>query len=56
MKYFYERGRLEAEWISSYCRGDWESCKRYQMEERGEIHPDHMLPDGNIDSNLIKPD
>jgi uracil-DNA glycosylase family 4 len=46
MKRFYEQGKLSKEWIELYCRGDWESCVRYQMEERGEYHPDRMLPDG----------
>jgi DNA polymerase len=52
MKRFYEAGKLSFEWISRYCRGDWESCVRFQMEEKGEYHPDWMLPDGNIDEEL----
>jgi len=52
MKRFYEEGYLEKEWINRYCQGDWENCVRYQMEERGEFHPDWMLPDGNIDEKL----
>ena len=52
MKYFYEDGRLDKKWIEQYCKGDWEKCVRYWMEERGEPHPDEMLPDGTIDENL----
>jgi DNA polymerase len=52
MKRFYEEGRLDKKWIELYCKGDWESCIRYKMEERGESHPDWMLPDGTIDKKL----
>nr|MDO8091516.1 uracil-DNA glycosylase [Candidatus Sigynarchaeota archaeon] len=54
MKRFYERGNLDKKWIELYCKGDWESCVRYQMEERGEPHPDWMLPDGTLDEKLRK--
>lgn len=52
MKKFYEKGKLSKAWVELYCKGDWESCIRYQMEERGEQHPDWMLPDGSIDERL----
>ncbi len=52
MRHFYEQGRLNKYWIDRYCHGDWESCVRFQMEERNEPHPDNMLPDGSIDHNL----
>jgi len=52
MRRFYEEGRLDKKWIEQYCKGDWASCVRYQMEERGEYHPDWMLPDGTIDIRL----
>jgi hypothetical protein len=48
MKYFYERGRLEKRWVERYCHGDRLSCRRYQMEERGEYHSDYLLPDGTF--------
>lgn len=48
MKTFYENGMLDFEWIARYCRGDWESCVRYQKEERGEPHSDRLLPDGSF--------
>ncbi|MBW1916599.1 MAG: uracil-DNA glycosylase [Deltaproteobacteria bacterium] len=47
MRRFYEQGRLAPFWIEYYCQGDWESCVRYQMEEKGEYHSDTMLPDGS---------
>ena len=52
MKRFYEEGRLCRKWIELYCKGDWENCIRYQMEEGGKYHPDWMLPDGTIDKSL----
>lgn len=52
MKRFYETGRLERKWIELYCKGDWKSCVRYEMEEKGHYHPDWMLPDGTLDENL----
>ena len=52
MKGFCQTGQLDRHWIESYCKGDWERCVRYQMEERGEFHPDRMLPDGSVDERL----
>lgn len=52
MKSFYEQGKLSKYWIDGYCKGDWESCERYRMEENHIPHPDNMLPDGTIDHNL----
>lgn len=52
MKRFYEEKKLDRKWIELYCKGDWESCVRYQLEERNEPHPDWMLPDGTIDKKL----
>ncbi|MFW6196020.1 MAG: uracil-DNA glycosylase [Thermoplasmatota archaeon] len=52
MKRFYEEDRLDRRWIELYCKGDWESCVRYQKEKKGEHHPDNMLPDGSIDEDL----
>jgi hypothetical protein len=55
MKRYFERGELDRKWIDRYCHGDWESCVRFRMEERGESHPDWMLPDGTIDKSLLYP-
>jgi len=52
MKTYYEQGRLDKKWIDMYCKGDWDSCIRYAMEESGQPHPDNMLPDGSIDETL----
>lgn len=48
MKTYYEQGRLDKKWIDMYCKGDWNSCVRYKLEESGQYHPDYMLPDGTI--------
>jgi hypothetical protein len=53
MKWFYEQGKLDRKWIELYCRGDWKSCIRYQMEENNQPHPDNMLPDGKISESLL---
>jgi len=52
MKRFYESGLLDRKWIELYCTGDWQSCVRYDLEEKGHDHPDWMLPDGRLDENL----
>ena len=52
MKMYYEKGKIDRKWRELYCKGDWESCIRYQMEEEGKYHPDWMLPDGMIDKSL----
>lgn len=52
MKHYTEAGWLDARWVKEYCKGNWRACIRYQMEERGESHPDWMLPDGSLDEGL----
>ena len=52
MKKYYEKGILDKKWIELYCKGDWESCIRYHLEENGKAHADHMLPDGTLDEKL----
>lgn len=52
IKRFVEEGRLDPQWIKKYCLGDNSKCVRKMMEERGQYHPDNMLPDGSIDDTL----
>ncbi len=52
MKWFYEEGLLERKWIELFCKGDWENCVRYELEEQGRYYPDWMLPDGSYDERL----
>jgi len=54
LKTYYEQGKLDRDWIDNYCWGDWESCIRYQMEEKGQPHPDYMLPNGEIRKELAR--
>ena len=54
MKRYHELGLIEGSWIERYCHGDWEPCTRYQLEERGEPHPDWMLPDGTLELRLSR--
>lgn len=53
MKSFCEQGRISEKWVLNYCKGNWENCVRYKMEEAGEYHPDNMLPDGSIKNDLL---
>jgi hypothetical protein len=41
-------GKLDFYWVETYCLVGNKNCIRYQMEEKGEFHPDNMLPDGTI--------
>jgi hypothetical protein len=52
IKRFTEQGKLERYWIENYCLVGNRDCIRYQMEEKGEYHPDNMLPNGEIRENL----
>ena len=54
MKRYHALGLLEERWIVRYCHGDWMRCVRYQLEERGEPHPDWMLPDGTLEHRLSR--
>ncbi|MFP3928239.1 MAG: hypothetical protein ACLFUP_04980 [Desulfobacteraceae bacterium] len=52
IKEYTERGKLDRYWIENYCLINNKNCVRYQMEERGEYHPDNMLPNGEIKKDL----
>jgi hypothetical protein len=52
MKRFFEAGKLEKKWVMDYCHGGWDKCERFRMEEKGQYHPDNMLPNGEIDESL----
>lgn len=54
MKRYYEKGLLEKKWVKDYCWSNWNNCIRYQMEEKGEYHPDWMLPDGSLNEQLAE--
>ena len=46
--------KIDSSWAKNYCESsnNWKKCKRYQLEERGIIHPDNMLPNGEIDESI----
>ncbi len=52
VKRFDDSGIIDKKWVKSYCKGKWKTCIRFQMEEKGEYHPDWMLPDGSLDLKL----
>jgi len=52
LRRFESQGRLTAEWAERYCRRNWKDCRRYQLEEQGVSHPDHLMPDGSLDHRL----
>jgi DNA polymerase len=54
MKQLYKRGELDREWIELFCKGDWESCFMYQMEEHGEHYPDSGSPNANPGQDIDK--
>jgi DNA polymerase len=47
MKGFGKRGELDREWIELFCKGDWERCFIYQMQEHGEDCPDSRFHNAN---------
>ena len=52
MKRFYEEGKLEKVWVETYCWNNNRECARYMLEEKGEPHPDNLLPNGEIRKEL----
>ena len=52
MKRFYEEGKLDKKWVENYCFQNGENCKRLEMVNKGIVHPDNMLPNGEIDESL----
>ena len=52
INYYTKRGLLERKWVEEYCLIGNKDCVRYHMEERGEYHPDNMLPDGTVREGL----
>ena len=52
MRRYFETGLIDNRWVDLYCLGDWNSCRRFRYEERGEPHQDWMMPDGSLRENL----
>lgn len=49
---YAKEGRLDRYWMENYCLISNKNCIRYQMEEKGEYHPDNMLPNGKVGEDL----
>lgn len=52
IKYFVDQGKLDPKWVEDYCLVGNKDCERYILEERGEIHSDKLLPNGEIKEDL----
>ncbi|MBN2424760.1 MAG: hypothetical protein JXR46_06160 [Calditrichaceae bacterium] len=52
IKAYTDAGKLERYWVENYCLVNNINCIRYQKEEKGEYHPDNMLPNGEIRESL----
>ncbi|MGV9173838.1 MAG: uracil-DNA glycosylase [Promethearchaeia archaeon] len=52
IKFYTDQGKLSRKWVKDYCLVGNKDCIRYQMEERGDPHPDNMLPNGEIKEDL----
>ncbi|MHA1341261.1 MAG: uracil-DNA glycosylase [Promethearchaeota archaeon] len=52
IKYFTEKGLIDKKWVNNFCLIGNKNCVRYKMEEKGQYHPDNMLPNGKIDLRL----
>lgn len=52
MKFYWEKGKLDSRWINQYCKSNWLQCVRFEMEEKGIPHPDHMMPNGELMEGL----
>ncbi len=50
------QGLIDKKWVEHYCKSDDEYCVRRKMQEKGQYHPNNMLPDGSIDVHLLRKD
>ena len=52
LRKFEEQSKLDIKWKKEYCARNYKKCIRYKMQEKGQPHPDNMLPNGKIDEKL----
>lgn len=54
LRRFEREEKLDKSWAQNFCKliNNWQSCKRYQLEEKGIYHPGNMLHDGKIDKSI----
>jgi hypothetical protein len=53
LKSYFEKQKIDINWIEDYCFGDYVNCERYKLEEKGAYHPDNMMCNGTIREDLI---
>lgn len=53
IKRYTEKNMIDKKWVEQYCKSEYWRCVRKKMEEKGEYHPDNMMPDGTIDDRLL---
>ncbi len=49
---YTEQNLIDKKWVEQYCKSEYWCCLRRKMQERGQYHPDNMMPDGTIDKRL----
>jgi len=49
---YTEQDLIDKKWVEQYCKSEYWRCVRRKMQERGQYHPDNMMPDGTIDRRL----
>jgi len=52
IKRFTEKGLIDKSWVEQYCKSEYWRCVRKRMEDKNQYHPDNMLPDGTINTQL----
>ena len=52
IKTYADNNMIPTKWVKEYCLKANKNCIRYQLENKGQFHPDNMMPDGSIDATL----
>ncbi|MDD2352532.1 MAG: uracil-DNA glycosylase [Candidatus Caldatribacteriota bacterium] len=52
IKVYVERQLIEKKWTEQYCKLKYWRCIRKKMQDKNQYHPDNMLPDGTINTQL----
>ncbi|MFW6149506.1 MAG: uracil-DNA glycosylase [Atribacterota bacterium] len=50
---YTEQNLIDKKWVEKYCKSEYWRCVRRKMQEKGQYHPDNMMPDGTIDRRLL---
>ncbi len=49
---YTEQNLIDKKWVEEYCKSEYWRCVRRKMQEKGQYHPDNMMPDGTVDKRL----